>query len=53
MLRHEPDVLVWLENSQIEMPIPSNMATGPAQFLCLGVNSSVSSGLRRSSWSQK
>ena len=44
---------VWLENSQIEMPIPASMATGPAQFACRLSNSSVSSGFFRSSRSQR
>jgi hypothetical protein len=48
-----PMYSVWLENSQIDRPMPAAIATGPAQFVCLVSNSRASSGSRRSTWSQK
>jgi hypothetical protein len=52
-----PTYSVWFENKMIDTTTPTSMATGPAQFLYLVSNSSLSSSRgcwrRRSNWSQK
>ena len=52
-----PTYSVWLENSQIDSPIPTIIATGPAQLVCVRSKSMTSISLsgvrRRRYWSQK